>query len=140
MLLLVSCYGCDNSQPRERTGHPQDRPASDHSISGAIKTGAIKTRNGNEGTKSSDILTIENGKITEGRPKVTESVQREIYKSLNYRRKMMGSIQQNSGSSRGIQQMRDELEILSKGFMSRYGLTQLEIDQILQKGDVRTWD
>ncbi len=84
-------------------------------------------------------ITVENGQITEGRPVVTEDVEKVIYKSLNHRRKMMAAIKEKSGSSRGLQQMQDELNLLSKMFMSKYGLSEAEIAQILKKGDSSNW-
>lgn len=101
--------------------------------------GSSPTANEDGWIVSDKNLTIENGKITEGRLTVTEDVEREIYKSLNHRRKMIASIKKNSGSARGIQQMQDEFELLSKGFMTRYDLTQGEIDAILAKGDSNGW-
>ena len=86
------------------------------------------------------MLTVKDGKISAGRPEVTEDVEREIYKSLNHRRKMIASIKRNSGPNRGIQQMQDELDLLTRGFMSRYSLTQAEIDEILKKGDANAWE
>ncbi len=127
LILLLPCLGCENVAP--------SRPTSDNS-----STSPTTTANDNDWITSNDMIIVEKGKITEGRPKVTEDVEREIYKSLNYRRKMIASIKQNSGSSRGIQQMQDELDLLSKVFMSRYSLTQAEIDEILKKGDSNARD
>ncbi len=126
-LILLPCLGCENVAP--------SRSTTDNS-----STSSTTTANDNDWITSNDMIIVEKGKITEGRPKVTEDVEREIYKSLNYRRKMIASIKQNSGSSRGIQQMQDELDLLSKVFMSRYSLTQAEIDEILKKGDSNAWD
>ncbi len=127
LILLLPCLGCENVAP--------SRSTTDNS-----STSSTTTANDNDWITSNDMIIVENGKITEGRPKVTEDVEREIYKSLNYRRKMIASIKQNSGSGRGIQQMQDELDLLSKVFMSRYSLTQAEIDEILKKGDSNAWD
>ncbi len=127
LILLLPCLGCENVAP--------SRSTTDNS-----STSSTTTANDNDWITSNDMIIVENGKITEGRPKVTEDVEREIYKSLNYRRKMIASIKQNSGSSRGIQQMQDELDLLSKVFMSRYSLTQAEIDEILKSGDSNAWD
>lgn len=80
------------------------------------------------------------GLVIEGQPKLTEDVEKEIYKSLNYRRKMIKSIREGAGSVRGIQQMQDELDLLTKGFMGRYNLNQAEIDRILKKGESQNWE
>ena len=88
---------------------------------------------------SDQMITVENGTIYEGRPTVSEEVEREIYRSLNHRRRMMSSIQKNSGPQHAMQQMSDELELLTQGFMGRYGLSRAEVDAILQKGDAAGW-
>jgi hypothetical protein len=113
VLLLTLCIGCDNAAS----------PAS----------------KSNSQTISGDAITVENGQITEGRPGVTEDVEKEIYKSLNHRRKMMAAIKEKSGSSPGLQQMQDELDLLSKMFMGKYGLSEAEIGEILKKGDSSNW-
>ena len=89
---------------------------------------------------SKGAITVEDGKVTEGRPKVTPEVEREIYKALNYRRKMKASIESGSGSKQGAQQMQDELNTLTKMYMGRYTLTQAEVNEILKKGDANGWD
>ena len=88
---------------------------------------------------SDDAITADNGNVTIGHPALTEDVEREIYRSLGHRRKMIKSIGNGSGSKRGIQQMQDELNLLTRGFMSRYNLTRTEIDSILEKGDANDW-
>lgn len=114
VVLLALCMGCDNAV--SPTSKSKNQIISDSQI------------------------TVENGKITEGRPVVTEDVEKEIYKSLNHRRKMMAAIKEKSGSSRGLQQMQDELSLLSKMFMSKYELSEAEISQILKKGDSGNWE
>jgi hypothetical protein len=52
---------------------------------------------------------------------------------------MMAAIKEKSGSSQGLQQMQDELNLLSKMFMGKYGLSEAEIGQILKKGDSAKW-
>jgi hypothetical protein len=113
VMLLPLCIGCDNA------------------VSPTSKT--------NNQTISGGQITIENGQLTEGRIVVTEDVEKEVYKSLNHRRKMMAAIKEKSGSSQGLQQMQDELNLLSKMFMSKYGLSEAEIGQILKKGDSAKW-
>ena len=134
-LLLLPCLGC--AEPgNSDTIPPATAPASPDTPS----TGASSTVTGRATPGPDDILAVKDGGIHEGRPKVTENVEREIYKSLNHRRKMMASIKRNSGPNRGIQQMQDELALLTRGFMSRYSLTQQEIDEILKKGDSNAWE
>jgi hypothetical protein len=113
VVLLTLCIGCDNAAS----------PAS----------------KSNSQTTSGDAINVENGQITEGRPDVTEDVEKEIYKSLNHRRKMMAAIKEKSGSSSGLQQMQDELNLLTKMFMGKYGLSEAEIGEILKKGDSGNW-
>jgi hypothetical protein len=112
--LLTLCLGCDSA--------------------------VSPTSKNNEQIISDGQITVVNGQVTEGRPVVTEDVEKEIYKSLNHRRKMMTAIKEKSGSSRGFQQMQDEFNQLTKMFMTRYGLNNAEIDQILKKGDSGNWE
>ena len=97
------------------------------------------TSGSNSEVVSDGSITVSNGQVTEGRPEVSEEVEKEVYKSLNHRRKMMTAIKEKSGSSAGFQQMQDEFNLLSKGFMSRYGLSEAEIAKILEKGDSANW-
>jgi hypothetical protein len=53
---------------------------------------------------------------------------------------MMAAIKEKSSSSRGLQQMQDELNLISRGFMSRYGLSEAEIAQIIKKGESGNWE
>ena len=89
---------------------------------------------------SKGAITVKDGEVQFGKPKVTEDVEKEIYKSLNHRRKMIAAIQEGSGSKRGLDQMNDELELLTKGFMGRYDLTAARIEKILEKGDANGWE
>ncbi len=52
----------------------------------------------------------------------------------------MAAIKEKSGSSRGFQQMQDELNLLFKGFISSYGLSEADIVEILKKGDSGNWE
>lgn len=98
------------------------------------------TSPGSGQTVRADSATTSNRQVTLGRPDVTEEIEKEIYRSLNHRRKMMAAIAEKSGSSRGYQQMQEELGLLTKGFMSRYGLSEAEIAGILAKGDAGSWE
>ena len=114
ILLLTLCSGCFNA--------------------------ATPTSESNTQIVSDGAVSVANGQITEGRAVVSDDVEKEIYKSLNHRRKMIAAIQAKSGSSAGLQQMQDELNLLTKGFMSRYGLSESEIAEILSKGDSNNWE
>lgn len=107
---------------------------------GCEKKASNTNVNGGGTVVSTESITVEDGKVTIGRPVVTEDVKREIYKTLNHRRKMIAAIQKNAGSSRGIKQMQDELELLTKASMSRYGISQADIDAILKEGDANSWE
>lgn len=139
VLSLPACAACvrfpDNSP--EPTAPASTADASKvGKTNRAAEAGANATRGG---ITSEGAVTIRNGKVTLGQPQLTEEVEKEVFKSLNYRRKMIASINQNSGSIRGMQQMQEELALLTRGFMSRYGLSQAEIDEILKKGEANGW-
>lgn len=88
---------------------------------------------------TADYIRVRDGKIETGRPRIDEQVEREIYASLNFRRKMISAIQAKGGSQRGIQQMQEELETLTQSFMVRYSLSRQEVLDILRKGDHAGW-
>lgn len=122
LILLWTCFGC---QP------PQGSNPASQSTTAADKIDEATSRS---------ALTIDDARPNAGQREITEEIEREIYKSLNHRRKMMAAIRRNSGSQRGIQQMQDELGLLSRGFMNRYQFTEADIETILNKGDANGWE
>lgn len=85
-------------------------------------------------------ITIENGKITYGRPVVTEEVEKEIYKSLSFFRNLARSIEEkNPGGNRGSRQSWDDYEMARKAFVFKYGISDADMDSILKRGDDQEW-
>ena len=85
-------------------------------------------------------ITIENGKVTYGRPEVTEEVERQIHKTLSYYRNLAEAIERKvPGGNRGRRQTREDYETSAKIFMAKYGISRSEINAIVKKGDDQGW-
>jgi hypothetical protein len=89
---------------------------------------------------SDQAITVENGKVTYGRPMVTADVERQIYQSLSHFRNVAQEIEKHvPGGNRGSQQSRQDYDRAKRSFMQRYGLSEGDIDAILKKGDRQGW-
>ncbi|TWT94437.1 hypothetical protein [Stieleria varia] len=135
VVLLLLAAGCDNVATKNK----QQATPIDAVPEIAQETSPAET-NGKTTIISNEAITVENGKVTMGPPKLTEAVEREIYKTLNQKKKIIEGIQNNGGPSRGVQQMQQEMELMTKGFMVRYNITREEIDAILSKGNSSGWN
>ncbi len=91
--------------------------------------------------RSEGAITVENGVVTYGAPKLTEDVEKQIYKTLSYYHNLASEIEANvPGGNRGSQQTRQDYELSKKSFMVRYQLSDADIGAILRKGDEQGWD
>jgi hypothetical protein len=85
-------------------------------------------------------VTVENGQVTFGPPKVTEQVEREVYQTLNYHRNLAREIEtQSPGGNRGSQHSRQAYDFAVKSYMSQYQLSEANMASILQKGEDQGW-
>lgn len=66
-----------------------------------------------------------------------EQTDQNIYKALAYRRNAQRNLEK--AGLRGAAQMKDEYDILKRGFMAQYQLSEEQIASILAKGDSLGW-
>lgn len=129
--------GCDGPQEQlGPAGNTQPQPGAAR----RIRPDTQPKQNTGQQIVSDGIVTVEDGKVTYGRPQMTEEVERQIYKSLSHRRNLARAIEEKvPGGNRGSQQIRQEYDLLLKGHMVRYGISQGDIDSIMRKGDEQGW-
>jgi hypothetical protein len=129
--------GCDpiRQQPPQVGGIKQV-PGS----AGTAASGSTASPGSINANPPKEIITVRDGQVTYGPPKMTEEVERQLYSSLAYRRNLARSIEaQIPGGNRGGQQCWEEYHLLAKGWMARYGITEADINAILTKGDQQGW-
>lgn len=137
IVALALTVGCETSARQPQPGGKVQRKADPtnqaHSnTEGSRDTGKVIISNG--------PITVEDGKVTYGPPKVTAEVEKEIYRSLSYYRNLANAIEQKvPGGNRGSQQTRQDYDIAAKSFMVRYGISEADIESILKKGDAQGW-
>lgn len=135
--LGVTMLGCETetSPPGAQPGVVQKVPRqvqADGQPQAGQATGNLIVSNG--------IINVENGTVTLGPPKVTPEVEREIYKALTFHRNIAEEIErQVPGGNRGSQQSRADYDLILRGYMVRYSLSEAEIKAILKKGDDEGW-
>lgn len=78
---------------------------------------------------------MNNGKVTIGELKITEEDEKQIYKSLSSKRNLAKAVPKENVK----QQLMQEYDLIKKGFMSKFKLTEADIEAILKKGDDNGW-
>jgi hypothetical protein len=87
-----------------------------------------------------DIVIVENGQVTIGPPKVTEEVEKKVYKTLSFHRNVANEIEANvPGGNAGSHQSRQDYDFAVKNYKSLYQLSDADIAAILKKGDEQGW-
>jgi hypothetical protein len=66
-----------------------------------------------------------------------EQAEQKIYKALAYRRNAQRDLEK--AGLRGAAQMKDEYDLLRRGFMAQYQINEGQIELILAKGDSLGW-
>ena len=122
----------ENSNDEQVTPGQNDQQGNSKRESANQSNGKVITSDG--------PITVENGKVTFGRPEVTEQVEKDIYKSLAYRLNMAEQIEKrNPGGNQASRNMREEYQTIKKGHMGRYGLSESDITRIMKKGESKGW-
>lgn len=123
-------------QPSIKNGEELASPDTDDQN----ESGEVTKKPSNKNVIVSDgPITIRDGKVTFGKPELTEQDKKSIYKALSHRKRMAAAIRKNGGNQRGIQQMEDEFNLLAKGYMLRFDLSRAELDKILETGENEGW-
>ena len=135
--LLATLVGCGNP-----TANPQ--PSGEASKPAATATEASPSRpasiNPGQTIISDGPITVENGQVTYGPPKVNGDVEKQIYKTLSYHRNLANEIEQKvPGGNQGSRQSRQDYERSAKLFMVQYKLSETDLAAILKKGDEQGW-
>ena len=140
VLLLASTAGCQppNSAKsnvdtnKNSQNNNQEKKGTDGKTAGNLEQGNVIVSDG--------PITVENGKVTFGKPEVTESVEKEIYKSLVFRLNMAEQIEKrNPGGNSASRNMRQEHQTIKQSFMTRYELSESDIHGIMEKGEKEGW-
>jgi hypothetical protein len=138
--LALTC-GCDISEAPESADGVNPQPA--NSLPDAQNNDvsrADKIKSSRKPIVSNGAITVLDGKVTYGKPKVDEEVEKQIHKTLSYHRNLANSIESKvPGGTNGSRQSREEFATLKKLFMGQYELSSTEIDAILEKGDKLGW-
>lgn len=134
-LLLIA--GCEASTVESPSGRRvQGAPAGGAAPGAEVDQGPRQM----EVVAPREVVTVEEGKVTIGRPQVTEEVERQIYKTLNYHRTVVREIEKRvPGGNSGSEHSRQSYELGVKSYMVQYGLSEADIEAILRKGDEQGW-
>jgi hypothetical protein len=91
-------------------------------------------------TGSEAPASTNNRTVTFGTPKVTEEVEKQIYKSLSYFRNLANAIEKKvPGGNAGSRQSRQDYTTAATSFKLQYGITDADLDAIINKGDAQGW-
>jgi len=125
--ILLFSFGCSDAETKSTSGGLSRRSAAAEPNENVIV--------------SDGSVTIRDGEVTYGPPPFTEDDERKIYKSLSYHLNLAEAIERRvPGGNNGSRQSRETHALALRMFKAQYGLTDAEIQAIMQKGRANGWE